>query len=301
VVEWSKHPVQPGALRSLQGVAFAAPGSDEGERRAALAQWIADPRNVLTWRSIVNRVWHHHFGAGIADSPNDFGRMGSPPVNTELLDSLAVWFRDEAKGSLKQLHRLLVTSAMYRQSSQHRDDAAAIDGENRLLWRMNRSRLDAESTRDAVLQAAGALDLTMGGPAVRLFAFKDDHSPVYDYANNPVPQTRRSIYRFIVRSAPDPFFERLDCPDPSASAPKRNTTLTAVQALVMMNDPFVIEMSRRTALASRNDVATAVRRILARDPSSEAEQRRFESYTARHGLAALCRLLFNSNEFAFID
>src|SRR5205814_3471263 len=133
-------PARPGGLSCIPGLestfAVADPG-DEGARRAALAKWIVDPRNVLAWRSIVNRVWHHHFGRGIVDSPNDLGRMGAPPTHPELLDWLAVWFRDGG-GSLKKLHRLLVTSAVYRQSSAHRADFAKTDASNLYLWRMNR-------------------------------------------------------------------------------------------------------------------------------------------------------------------
>ncbi|BDC48258.1 hypothetical protein F183_A05740 [Bryobacterales bacterium F-183] len=288
----------PAALRVVNTVPFP----NQGDRRAALAEWLSSDANMLTWRSVVNRVWHYHFGSGIVDSPNDFGRMGGKPSHPELLDWLAVWFRDDAQGSLKKLHRLIVTSKAYRQSSQHRDDAAKIDGDNRLLWRMNRTRLDAESTRDAVLQAAGVLDLTMGGPAVRMFAFKDDHSPVYDYAKFD-PATpgayRRSIYRFTVRSAPDPFMDRLDCPDPSVLTPARTTTLTAVQALVMWNDPFMIRIARELANAAKTP-EEAVRRVLLRNPTAE-EKTAFAAYTQQHGLENLCRLLLNTNEFLFVD
>lgn len=287
----------PAALRVLNSVPFPT-----GDRRAALALWISHPDNVLTWRSIVNRVWHYHFGSGIVDSPNDFGRMGGKPSHPELLDWLAVWFRDDAQGSMKKLHRLILNSKAYKQSSQHRDEAAKVDGDNRLLWRMNRTRLDAESTRDAVLAAAGVLDLTMGGPAVRMFWFKDDHSPVYDYARFD-PATpgayRRSIYRFAVRSAPDPFMDRLDCPDPSVLTPARTTTLTAVQALVMLNDPFMIRLSRELAAAAKTP-EEAVRRVLLRD-ASPAENAAFADYTKKHGLENLCRLLLNTNEFLFVD
>ncbi|MCX6598167.1 MAG: DUF1553 domain-containing protein [Acidobacteria bacterium] len=303
----------PGALSALPGVAakFALPDlSDEGARRAALANWIADDANVLTWRSIVNRVWHYHFGTGLVDTPSDFGRMGSLPSHPELLDYLAVWFRDEAHGSLKQLHRLLVTSATYRQASRNIDAAAKIDSDNRLLWRMNRSRLDAEALRDTVLSMAGKLDLTMGGPAVRMFAFKDDHSPIYDYARfdpDAPGAHRRSIYRFIVRSVPDPFMERLDCPDPSIQTPKRTTTLTAIQALAMLNNPFMVRMSEH--LASRveaagssttEQVSAAVRLVLNRPPTA-SELPLYRTYAEQHGLKNLCRLLLNTNEFLFID
>ena len=305
-------PAVPGALTCVGSLKarFEVPDSSgEGARRAALAHWITDPNNMLTWRSIVNRVWQYHFGTGIVDSANDFGRMGSKPSHPELLDWLAVWFRDDAQGSLKRLHRLIVTSAAYRQSSAHRDEPAKVDGENRLLWRMNRTRLDAEAIRDSMLAVAGKLDLTIGGPSVQMFYFKDDHSPVYDYARfdpDSPGAYRRSIYRFIVRSVPDPFQERLDCPDPSVLTPKRSTTITAIQALALWNNPFVLRMSEHFAarLAAAGDPATEVREAihlaLGRD-ATPAEVERYSVYLAKHGLANFCRVLFNTNEFAFVD
>lgn len=303
----------PGALRCVAGLPAQfeiSDAADEARGRAALAEWIAADGNMLTWRSIVNRVWQYHFGAGIVDSPNDFGRMGGKPTHPELLDWLAVWFRDDAGGSLKKLHRLIVTSAAYRQASSHRPDGAKIDAENRLLWRMNRMRLDAEEVRDAVLQVAGKLDFTMGGPAAEWFFFKDDHSPVYDYARfspDGPGAYRRSIYRFIVRSAPDPFMERLDCPDPSILTPKRSTTLTAIQALAMLNNPFVVRMSEHFADRVRSagsdaasQVSQAVSLALGRSATPE-EAKLYGDYAARHGLQNLCRLLFNTNEFLFVD
>ncbi len=143
---------EPVALTSFLGLQADLPArdfDDEGNRRAALAPWLSDRRNVLVWRSIANRVWQYHFGRGLVDTPNDFGRMGSTPSHPELLDWLAAELI-ESGGSLKHLHRLIVTSVTYRQSSVHDAKNAAIDGENRLLWRMNRTRLDAESIRDAV-------------------------------------------------------------------------------------------------------------------------------------------------------
>jgi hypothetical protein len=288
----------PGAL-SVLPVRFA----DDADSRSALANWIADSGNILTWRSIVNRVWHYHFGAGLVDTPGDFGRMGSKPSHPELLDWLAVWFRDEAGGSMKQLHRMILLSDVYKQQSTHREDGAKIDADNRLLWRMNRTRLDAESVRDSVLSVAGKLDLTMGGPAVQWFRFKDDHSPVYDYASFDADAPgayRRSIYRFVVRSVPDPFLERLDCPDPSVLTPKRSTTLTPIQALTMMNNPFVVRMSEHLAERVGDDVAAAVRLCLGREPTAQ-ETQAFAAHAKRHGVANLARLLFNSNEFLFVD
>jgi hypothetical protein len=301
----------PGALSAVPGVRFElADGGEEGARRAALARWVSDRGNVLTWRSVVNRVWQGHFGAGLVETANDFGRMGSQPTHPELLDWLAVWFRDEARGSLKALHRLVVTSAAYRQVSTDRADAAKVDGENRLLWRMNRTRLDAESLRDAMLQVAGKLDLTMGGPSVQMFRFKDDHSPVYDYAGFDLDSAgayRRSIYRFVVRSVPDPFLDRLDCPDPSVLTPKRSMTLTAIQALAVWNNAFVLRMSQHLAERVKGaspelagQVGEAVELVLGRAARPD-ELAAYEAYARRHGLANLARVLFNTNEFVFVD
>jgi hypothetical protein len=228
--------------------------------------------------------------------------MGSKPTHPELLDWLAAWFRDDAHGSLKKLHRLIVLSAAYKQSSANRAEGLKVDADNRLLWRMNRTRLDAEEVRDSVLAVAGKLDLTMGGPAVRMFWFKDDHSPVYDYSRfdpDSPGAYRRSIYRFAVRSVGDPFLERLDCPDASLLAPKRSMTLTAIQALALWNNSFMLRMSEH--LASRAvTVPAMVRLALGREATLE-ERRMYEEYAGRYGLANLARVLFNTNEFLFVD
>jgi len=232
-VESPGESMQPGAVAAVSGLASrwpSRPGEREGGRRAELAKWLTARDNPLTWRSIVNRVWHYHFGAGIVDTPSDFGRMGSPPTHPELLDWLAAEFRDSG-GSIKRLHRLILQSAVYRQSSAGNAKHSRLDAGNQWLWRMNRWRLDAESVRDSALAIGGQLDLTMGGPSDREFFFKDDHSPIYDYARTDavlVSPHRRGIYRFLVRSVPDPFMESLDCPDASLLTPKRNTTLTTL-------------------------------------------------------------------------
>ena len=164
----------PGAISSLKNLPDRFeldPNANEAQRRAALADWLAHKDNPLTWRSIVNRVWHYHFGKGICKSTNDFGRMGSEPSHPELLDWLAVWFRDEAKGSLKELHKLIVTSETFKQISKvdSSDKGISVDQANSLLYRMNQKRLDAETFRDSVLQISGRLDLTMGGPGIKQF------------------------------------------------------------------------------------------------------------------------------------
>jgi hypothetical protein len=311
-VDAPMEPARPGAVTAVSTLPARfglKDPNDEGARRAALADWIVDPTNPLTWRSIVNRVWHYHFGKGLADSPNDFGRMGARPTHPELLDWLAVEFRDSG-GSLKQLHRLIVNSATYRQSSRDNAEHARIDADNQFLWRTNARRLDAESVRDAVLQVGGSLDLTMGGPADEYFWFKDDHSPVYDYARfDPAAASseRRSVYRFLVRSVPDPLMESLDCPDPSLLTPKRNTTMTAVQALALLNDPLLIEQSRRLAERLRTHSADFAAQLdllyrltLSRPPRPD-ETKLLAAYSNENGLENLCRLVLNSNEFLFVD
>lgn len=304
---------KPGALALLPGIdpIFAVKDANmEGERRAALADWIVDPRNVLTWRSIVNRVWQYHFGRGIVDTPNDFGKNGSLPSHPALLDWLAVEFRDGGQ-SFKKLHRLILTSAAYRQSSRHHPQHAKIDADNRFLWRMNRQRLDAESIRDSVLAVSGQLDSTMHGPGFELFRFKDDHSPVYDHLaleriNDP-KNWRRTVYRFVVRSVPNPFLDSLDCADPNINVPVRNTTLTALQALALLNNPFVVKQSeffaervRRSSPDLPGQIEAAYRLAFGRRPP-ELERDLLAGYARRHGLANACRVLLNANEFVFID
>jgi mono/diheme cytochrome c family protein len=304
----------PGALACLPGLpgSFDLPDPhDEGARRAALAGWLTDRANVLLWRSIVNRVWHYHFGRGLCDTPNDFGRMGAAPSHPELLDWLAVEFRDRG-GSLKELHRLLVTSAVYRQSSAHVPEYAASDGDNRLLWRMNRNRLDAESIRDATLRITALLDPAMGGPSVKQFIQTAGvHvTPTVDYQGfDPDDRAnfRRSVYRFVFRTLPDPFMDSLDCADASQWTPARNTSVTALQALSMLNNRFMVRQSEHLAdrlksmspdLAGR--IAALYRLVLLREPTSE-ESAAFAAYAERHGLANACRVLLNSNEFMFVD
>jgi hypothetical protein len=281
-------------------------------RRAALADWLAHPGNVLTWRSVVNRVWHYHFGRGLCDTLNDFGKMGGTPSHPELIDWLAIWFRDEAKGSLKELHRLIVTSETYRQSSQNREDAAKMDGENRLLWRQNRLRLDADSFRDFTLAASGALDLTMGGPAIKHFSQGPGPqlTPALNYNGfdwSKPEAGRRSIYRYVWRGISDPFMESLDFPDLGLLAPVRGFSASSLQALTLFNNDFVLHhslvMAKRAEAEVKGldkQVERVVELVWLRLPNSE-ERAEFVEFAKARGLPALCRLLLNSNEFFFID
>ncbi len=272
----------------------------EGARRAELARYLTDAKNPLLWRSAANRIWLGHFGRGIVDSPNDFGRMGMTPTHPKLLDWLAARFRQTE--SVKDLHRLIVLSATYRQSSANDPDKAKIDGSNAFYWRANRRKLRAEEMRDAILSVAGVLDLKMGGSSFRDFKFKDDHTPKYWYhLHDPAdPDThRRTIYRFIARSQTQPFLTTLDCADPSQMVAKRDETTTALQALALLNNPFMTAMSEKFAERSKT-VDEAIWLALGREAVAE-ERRVLQNYAEKHGMAATARLLFNLNEFAYVD
>jgi len=323
------------AITSTARLPFTISGGEEGARRAALAKWITDRNNPLTWRSIVNRVWQHHFGRALVDTPNDFGRMGARPSHPELLDWLAGTFRDDFGGSMKKLHKLIVMSATYRQSSSVAADmrrlsipspsataapanmslltsaATSIDADNRLLWRQNRRKLDAESVRDAILAASGRLDLTMGGPGFQDFVITHpEHSPHYEYQlHDPEdPKSwRRSIYRFIVRSQQQPFMTTLDCADPSMRVDKRNESLSPLQALAMMNNGLITVMARHFAGRVRKEcegieaqVLRAFELALSRMPSKD-ELAPLVEYARHEGLENTCRVLLNLNEFSFVD
>ena len=318
--------VAPGAL-SVLGLEqhFALEEMhNEADRRAALANWLTDRKNPLTWRNVVNRIWQHHFGRGIVETPNDFGKMGGMPSHPELLDYLAVRFRDQGQ-SLKQLHRLIVTSATWRQSSQPRrltqsgnsdepdcfERALEVDVDNRLLWKMSRRKLEAEAIRDSLLQVSGKLDLSMYGPGYRDFVLKHpEHSPHYEYhLHDPDdPKThRRSVYRFVVRSQLEPFMNTLDCADPSILVGRRHQGLTPLQSLTMLNNGLMVTMSKHFASKLQqkhgkldDQVCIGFYETMGRRPS-RSEQSAIVGVARKHGLANACRLMFNLNEFSFVD
>ncbi len=314
-----RHPgreVSPGALSALSelpSIFDLPPDAPEGERRRALALWLTDARNPLTWRSIVNRVWQYHFGRGIVGSPNDFGRMGELPSHPELLDWLAVEFRDGGQ-SLKKLHKLMLMSAAYRQSSSPSsgtERGLELDSDNRLLWRANRRKLEAEAVRDSVLVVSRQLDSRMSGPGFRDFVVeKPEHSPHYEYEKfdpDDIRARRRSIYRFIVRSQQQPFMTTLDCADPSMLVARRNESVSPLQALALLNNGFVLTMAQKFAddlKASETDadrrIEGAFARALSRSPSRK-ELAELTDFTRKNGLPNMCRLLFNLNEFNFVD
>lgn len=284
---------------------------DEGQRRLALANWLVDRGNPLTWRSAANRFWLHHFGRGLVTTPDDFGLMGSEPSHPGLLDYLACRLRDGA--TPKELHREIVLSATYRQASAGRPEALLEDPENRLVWRYPRRRLDAESIRDQMLLATGELRREgYGEPGYEAFAFEDDHSPRYLYGDRTAedPTTlRRSIYRFTVRSVPDPWFEVFDGADPDANTPARLETTTPQQMLALWHSSFAL--GRAEALARRvrlerpsggvdGQVERAFWLVCARGPTA-AELEACVSHAEERGLEATCRALFSSNAFLYVD
>ena len=303
----------PGTIDIIAGVGhrFDLPQQhSESDRRIALANWIVRSDNPLTWRSIVNRLWQYHFGRAIVDSPNDFGRMGQQPTHPLLLNWLALRFRDEGQ-STKRIHRLLVTSRTYRQSSFSHPTGLQRDSGNRFLWRMNRRKLEAEALRDTVLMIADRWNTRLGGPGFRDFVLeRPEHSPHYEYhKHDPLdPMThRRSVYRFLVRSQPQPFMEALDCADPSQMVDKRNETVTALQSLAMLNNAFMISMSEQFAnrLTAAHptlpaQIEAAFELALNRTPSAE-ERTAITTYATKFGLANTCRIIFNMNEFSFVD
>ncbi|MBE2282536.1 MAG: DUF1553 domain-containing protein [Prosthecobacter sp.] len=302
-----KQPAQevgPNTIQALAGlfdIPFAVWGHNESDRRAALAKWITHPNNALTWRSIVNRVWQHHFGRGLVETANDFGRMGAKPSHPELLDWLAVTFRDDLGGSLKKLHKLIVMSEAYRRTSFPTRSGNEL--ENSFYARQTRRKLDAEAVRDSILAVSGKLDLTMGGPSFQDFVIdKPQHSPHYEYhLHDPEdPKShRRSIYRFIVRSQQQPFMTVLDCADPSMRVDKRNESLSPLQALAMMNNGLTVTMAKHFA-AHAGSVKRAFQLALAREPTAE-ELAALEDYAKREGLENACRVILNLNEFSFVD
>ncbi|MGI8603756.1 MAG: DUF1549 and DUF1553 domain-containing protein [Verrucomicrobiales bacterium] len=299
----------PGALICCKVPFVIGDAAQEEQRRAALARWIIDGRHPLTWRSIVNRVWHWHFSKGLVDTPNDFGRMGGIPSHPELLDWLAVWFRDQAGGSLKDLHRLIVTSACYKRSG---GQALAAPGDGAMGYASHIvRRLDAEEVRDAILQISGDLDLRMGGPSDRQFDLKPGvHvTPLVDYSKfqpESGPQ-RRSVYRFLFRTLPDPWMDALDCPAGDQLTPDRKNNVTVQQALALWNSAFTTRQAERLATqlggaspSLDNRITQACARVFGRLPAAE-EAAEWAAYVEKHGLANLCRVLFNSNEFVFAE
>ena len=284
---------------------------DEAQARAELARYVTHDDNPLVWRSIVNRLWLWTFGSPLVSSPNDFGRGGMQPTHPELLDYLAARLRDDPRQSLKSMIRLLVTSKAYRRSSRIDPEMARRDADNAYLWRANRRRLTAEEFRDSLLAASGVLDRTAGGPSFQDFVIeKPQHSPHYEYQlHDPAdPQShRRSVYRFVVRSQPQPLLTTLDCADPSISTPRRDESTTALQALAAWNHRLVEFASRKLgprleeqSNSTDEQIEWACRLVLGR-AASPTEQKVLKQHLSEHGPASLARVLFNMNAFVYLD
>jgi hypothetical protein len=246
--------VQPGTPAAFFGEQPSiAPTATSSGRRSGLANWIVDPKNPLTARVFVNRVWAQYFGHGIVDSVSDFGKQGEKPINPELLDFLADSFVNDLHWSVKKLQREILLSATYRQASGPRPDAQAIDPDNRLVWAFPRQRLDAEQIRDSLLAASGLLEEKLGGPAVfppvpPNFTFGPNRN-AWPVSENPHDQNRRSVYIFTRRNTAYPLLDTFDMANPNTVHSRRDVTTTAPQALALINSDLVYEWSR--ALAGR--------------------------------------------------
>ena len=303
-------PVEPTSLTALNEVvpAYALPAdAPEGARRRALADWITDSQNPLTVRVLANRLWHYHFGTGIVDTPSDFGYMGSEPTHPELLDWLAKAIHQH-HWHLKPIHKSIMMSRTYQQSSQYREEAALIDADARFLWRFPPRRLSAEEIRDTMLMVAGKLDRTIGGPGFRLYRFLQDNVATYVPLDEHGPDTyRRAVYHQNARASVVDLMTEYDQPDCAFSTPKRAETTTPLQALTMLNHRFTLDMSN--SLAERieeevgSDVSSQVRRAFllcfGRLPSDQEESSCCD-LVEQYSLASLCRVLFNTSEMIYV-
>jgi hypothetical protein len=326
--------VSPGFLSAIDSETPKITPPEGGKttgRRLALARWIVSPRNPLTYRVIVNRLWQHHFGKGIVASPSDFGVMGEEPSEPELLDWLASELISNG-GRLKPIHRLIVTSSTYRRSLEWNEASNEKDPENSLWWRRPPLRLEAEAIRDSILAVSGAINLEIGGPSVtppiapEVLARQSRPGSGWGPSDEK-SAARRSIYVHVKRSLPLPELEVLDAPDTSEPCPRRAVTTTAPQALTLLNSAFLHEQARRFAERLTREVgddqAAQVERgfrlALARSPN-ETELRDSLSFldeqaalirrrpkpedrsAARfEALRAFCLVLLNCNEFSTVD
>ena len=299
--------VGPDGIGALGGALGLAPNAPEQQRRLKLAQWITTPDNPLTARVIVNRLWKHHFGTGLAATLNDLGVNGVRPTHPELLDWLAAELVSSG-WSLKRIHRLILTSRAWRQSSQPRKEALAVDGGSRFLWRFPPRRLEAEVIRDNILLATGTLDSRMGGPGFSGFRVEAENVRHYHPKESYGPADwRRMLYMTKVRQEREPTFGVFDCPDFNQTVPNRSRSTTPLQSLSLLNSPFVLQQAgllakrlrHESGTDSRAQVARACQLALGREPTRE-ELADASGLVAEHTLEAFCRALFNASEFLFL-
>ena len=281
-------------------------------RRLALAHWITSRDNPLTARVMVNRIWHHHFGRGIVATLDNLGKMGGDPTHPALLDWLAVEFMDRW-WSVKEMHRLLMTSAAYQMAVANPDEGnVEADPENHLLWHYRPQRLEAEIVRDAIMTVSGGIDLTVGGPSVFPYVPEDilrASATRGRWENQPDGPAvwRRSVYVYRRRSLGFPFFDTFDLPDQNQTAAARNVSTVATQALTLLNNPFVLRQAElfaeRLEAAEPNDlerqVALAYRLALTREPTA-AEAETAMALATEQSLVDLTHVLLNLNEFLYL-
>lgn len=300
------------ALKALPAEFSLASDASDAERRLALVRWITDPANPLFPRVMVNRLWQHHFGMGIVDTPSDFGFNGGRPSHPELLD----WLADQLRRNdmrLKPLHKLMVMSSAYRQASLPNPAAQKSDAQNRFLWRYSPRRMDAETLRDVMLAVSDQLNAAAGGPSFEdvVTEYNSGTNYYFPFDRDDPQISRRSIYRFSPRGGRSPLLDTFDCPDACSATPRRAVTTTPLQALTLWNDAFAFRMARGLAQRVEREsggptsgtVAQQVNRaywiVYGREPA-EDETSVAEEFVGRRGLEALCRVLMNSNEFVFV-
>jgi hypothetical protein len=287
-----------------------ATGKTSGRRRA-LAEWLVSRDNPLTARVMANRIWHHHFGRGIVATLDNFGKMGEQPTHPELLDWLALEFMDRG-WSMKQMHRLLMTSEAYRMSSQWTDaNNVQRDPQNVLGWRFRSRRLEAEIVRDSVLAVSGTLNREVGGPAVfpplAADVLAQMKHGIWKQDEDGPNVWRRSVYIYRKRGLPFPMLESFDLPDQNVSCGARAVSTAPTQALMLLNDEFVVKQSelfaQRVTEAEPKDAARrlelAYRLALGRAPSDEERTLGLE-YVEKHGIEGLVHVLMNLNEFVYL-
>lgn len=278
----------------------------EQSRRTQLADWIASPKNPLTARVMVNRIWQYHVGRGLVETPSDFGLNGTRPSHPELLDWLANEFI-ASRWSIKHVHRLILLSKTWQQSSFVDAASAKLDGDNKWLWRFSSRRLEGEAIRDCMLAVSGELNLKTGGPGFNFFKSRGGLSGFPPVAEFSAEEMRRMVYAHKIRMERVPVFGAFDCPDAGQATPRRTQSTTAIQALNLFNSPFVADRAAKLAARIQNetpkDSKQQIRRVFevtfGRQPT-EVERSAAAATVGDYGLETLCRVLFNSSEFLFI-
>ncbi len=297
--------VQPAVLEAIDDIELPRESADK-DRRLALADWIASPDNPLTARVMANRVWQWHFGIGLVETANDFGRAGTTPSHPELLDWLAAEFM-KSGWSVKHLHRLIVLSSTYQQSAKVRPEASAVDGDARLLWRYPSRRLEAEAIRDSILAVSGRLNLETGGSGFNLFNKRGGLSGFSPVTVSDEKNRRRMIYAHKIRMEREAVFGAFDCPDAGQSQPRRRQSTTPVQALNLFNSQFTYDEANALAQEFESNgpdkpedkIKAVWLRAYGRTPDS-GEIADVLEVAAQHGWPAVFRAMFNSSEFVFL-